>query len=30
MRKTKIIMNESVYLGLSILDHSETVMHELW
>ena len=30
MKKTKIIMNEPVYLGLSILDLSKTVMHEFW
>ena len=28
MRKTLIFMNKSVYLGLSILDLSETVMYE--
>ena len=26
----KILMNKSVYLGLSILDLSKTVMYELW
>ena len=30
MRKTQILMNECVYLGLSILDLTETVMHEFW
>ena len=30
MRKTQILMNKPVYLGLSILDLSKTVMHELW
>ena len=30
MRKTQIIMNKSVYLDLSILDLSETVMCEFW
>ena len=28
MRKTKIIMNKPVYLGLSILDLSKTVLYE--
>ena len=28
MRKTKILMNKPVYLGLSILDLSKTVMYE--
>ena len=28
MRKTQILKNEPVYLGLSILDVSETVMYE--
>ena len=28
MRKTQILMNNPVYLGLSILDLSKTVMHE--
>ena len=28
MRKTQILMNKPVYLGLSILDLSETVMYE--
>ena len=30
MRKTQIIMNKPVYLGLSILDLSKTVMYEFW
>ena len=30
MRKTQIIMNKLVYLGLSILDLSKTVMYEFW
>ena len=30
MRKTQILMNTSVYLGLSILDLSKTVMYEFW
>ena len=30
MRKTQILMNEPVYLGLSILDLTETVMYEFW
>ena len=30
IRKTQIIMNNPVYLGLSILDLSKTVMHEFW
>ena len=30
MRKTQILMNKPVYLGLSILDLSKTVMYELW
>ena len=28
MRKTQIIMNKPVYLGLSLLDLSKTVMYE--
>ena len=28
--KTQILMNKPVYLGLSILDLSKTVMHEFW
>ena len=30
MRKTQILMNKPVYLGLSTLDLSETAMYELW
>ena len=30
MRKTQIIINKPVYLGLSILDLSKTVMYEFW
>ena len=30
MRKTQILMNKPVYLGLSILNLSKTVMYELW
>ena len=30
MRKTRILMNKPVYLGLSILDLSKTVMYEFW
>ena len=30
MWKTQIIMNKQVYLGLSILDLSKTVMYEFW
>ena len=30
MRKTEILMSKSVYLGLSILDLSKTVMYEFW
>ena len=30
MKKTQILMNKSVYLGLSILDLIETVMYEFW
>ena len=30
MRKTQIVMNKLVYLGLSILYLSKTVMYELW
>ena len=30
MRKTQILMNKSVFLGLSILDLSKTVMYEFW
>ena len=30
MRKTQILMNKPVYLGLLVLDLSETVMDEFW
>ena len=30
MRKTQILINKHVYLGLSILDLSKTVMYEFW
>ena len=30
MRKSQILMNQPVYLDLSILDLSKTVMHEFW
>ena len=30
MRKTQILMNKPIYLGLSILDESKTVMYEFW
>ena len=30
MKKTKIKMNEPVYLGQAILDISKTVMYEFW
>ena len=30
MRNTQILMNKPVYLGLSILDMSKTVMYEFW
>ena len=30
MTKTQILLNNPVYLGLSILDLSKTVMHEFW
>ena len=30
MRKSQILMNKLVYLGLSILDLSKTVMYEFW
>ena len=30
MRKTQILMNKPLYLGLSILDPSKTVMYEFW
>ena len=30
LRKTQILMNKPIYLGLSILDLSKTVIHEFW
>ena len=30
MKKTQVLMNKLVYLGLSILDLSKTVMYEFW
>ena len=30
MRKTKVKMNKPVYLGMSILDISKTLMYEFW
>ena len=30
MRKTQILINKPVYLGLSLLDLSKTVMYEFW
>ena len=30
MRKTQIIINKPLYLGLSILDLTKTVMYEFW
>ena len=30
MEKTKSKMNKPVYLGMSILDISETLMYEFW
>ena len=30
MRKTQILKNKPVYLGLPILDLSKTVMYEFW
>ena len=30
MKKSQIVLNKSVYLGLSILDLSKTVMYQLW
>ena len=30
MKKTKVIMNEPVYLAMSILDISKTLMYEFW
>ena len=30
MKKTKVKMNKPVYLGLSILENSKTLMYEFW
>ena len=30
MKETKVKMNKPVYLGMSILDISETLMYEFW
>ena len=30
MRKTRVKMNKPVYLGMSTLDISKTLMHEFW
>ena len=30
MKKTKVKMNKSIYLGLSILEISKTLMYEFW
>ena len=30
MRKTQILMNKPVYLGLSIPELSKTIMHKFW
>ena len=30
MKKTKLKMNKQVYLGLSILEISKTLMYEFW
>ena len=30
MKKTQIIMNKPVYLGLLILDRNETKMYDFW
>ena len=30
MRKTKVVMNKTVYLGQAILDISKTLMYEFW
>ena len=30
MKKTKVKMNKPVYIGMSILDISKTLLHELW
>ena len=30
MRKTQVVMNKSVYLGLSILEKIKIVIYEFW
>ena len=30
MKKTEILMNKPIYLGLSIIELSKIVMHEFW
>ena len=30
MKKTKVKMNSPVYLGMSVLDISKTLMYEFW
>ena len=30
MKKTQILMNKLVYLGLSVIDISKTVMYDFW
>ena len=30
MKKTKVEMNKSIYLGMSVPDLSKTLMHEFW
>ena len=30
MTKTQVLMNKLIYLGLSILDLSKTIMYEFW
>ena len=30
MRRTQILMNKVIYLGLSILEIGEKLMHEFW
>ena len=30
MKKTRVRMNKSLYLGISILDISKTLMYEFW